>query len=298
MSHIAKPAPTGLLILLAVLQAGCLLESDSIKVVGECGPRDLTPECCLKENPDQWERCTGSTEMAEAVKEAEAAGRTPSLTTKLIAAGVAVAVALQPQINSAESRGTELAADLLAKVEKAIVQCVRKADREVNDYHFKGKSPTWEICQEVKVGEQTTWAAYLGLFKHEQSWPCLQKALDKLLPKDRYLLRPRFRLNEQTGKWEYLNENEVRQIVTEQGWKGLKGTIEPDIILMDEKGFIVHLYDLKFPCPETNPAVWRWYKNEPWEGRNQGALYKEALQLRVTPKLVSPRLGVEPKNMK
>ena len=31
--------------------------------------------------------------------------------------------------------------------------------------------------QQVKVGEHTTWAAYLGLFKHEESWPCLREAL-------------------------------------------------------------------------------------------------------------------------
>jgi hypothetical protein len=35
----------------------------------------------------------------------------------------------------------------------------------------------------------------------------------------------------------------VKQIVSEQGWKGLTGTIEPDIILMDEKGVIVRVYD-------------------------------------------------------
>lgn len=51
MRHIAKPGPLGLVILLAVLQAGCLSETDPFEPLGECGPRDLTPECCLKENP-------------------------------------------------------------------------------------------------------------------------------------------------------------------------------------------------------------------------------------------------------
>jgi hypothetical protein len=152
-----------LLVLLLVLHAGCLAE-DSVEVAGECGPRDLTPECCLKRLPGEWERCTGSTEMAQAV------GRTPSLALKVGAIGTAGGVAVQSvRIGSAEQRGVVLAANLLAKIEKAIVQCARKAERQVNDHHFNGRSPSWEICQQVKVGEQTTWAAYLGLFKHEQA---------------------------------------------------------------------------------------------------------------------------------
>ncbi|WNG46897.1 hypothetical protein F0U60_24290 [Archangium minus] len=266
-----------LLMLLAVLQAGCLLESEpSIEVAGKCGPRDLSPECCLKEFPGQWERCTGVSAY--------------SMGTRVIAAGVAVTVALNPVIDSAERRGVALAADLLAKVEKAIVQCVRKADQEVNDYHFNGRSPSREICQQVKVGEQTTWAAYLGLFKHEQARPCLEEALSKLIP-DRYRLHPRFRFDERSGKWEFLDENKVKQIVSEQGWKGLTGTIEPDIVLLDEKGFIVHVYDLKFPCPGTNPAIWNRYMKGPWLGSTQGDVYKQVLH--TDPNLVSPRHGVE-----
>jgi hypothetical protein len=74
------------------------------------------------------------------------------------------------------------------------------------------------------------------------------------------------------------------------GWKGLTGTIEPDIILMDAEGFIMHVYDLKFPCPESNGAFWEWYKDGTWKDSSQGGLYKDALQ--VNPRLVSPRQGV------
>ncbi|MGZ3460458.1 MAG: hypothetical protein ACXU86_18370 [Archangium sp.] len=295
MRHPARSGPLRLLVLLAVLQAGCLAESDPVKVepdpvevLGKCGPRELTPECCLKENPGQWERCTGS---SEAEWEAEKAARSHSLGAKAAAAATAGVLAVQPLIiNAAEQRGAELSADVLAKVEKAILQCVRKADKEVNDYHFNGKSPSWDICQQVKVGDQTTWAAYLGLFKHEQAWPCLREALDKLMP-GRYRLHPRFRLNERTGEWEFLEESTVREIVASQGWKGLKGTIEPDVILQDEKGFIVRVYDLKFPCPETNGAQWSRYTKGPWTYSTQKDVYKGALK--VTPLLVSPREGVE-----
>ena len=275
-----------LLVLLLVLQAGCLAE-DSVEVAGECGPRDLTPECCLKRLPGEWERCTGSTEMAQAV------GRTPSRALKAGAVGVAGGLAAQSvRIGSAERRGAELAANLLAKIEKAIVQCARKAERQVNDHHFKGRSPSWEICQQVKVGEQTTWAAYLGLFKHEQAWPCLREALDALLPKVNYRLHPRFYVNPRTGRWEHMDENMVSQIVSREGWSGLRGTIEPDIVLLDEHGIVIHVYDLKFPCPESNDARWEKFGEQRSDYWDQGELYEDALG--VTPKLVSPREGVVP----
>jgi hypothetical protein len=133
MLHTAKMRSVWLLVLLAVLQAGCQAETDLIEEAGKCGPRDLSPECCLKQSPGQWERCTGSSRMAE-----EAVRSSPSLAMKAVAAGTAgaMAVAANPQINSAERRGVELATDLLAKVEKAIAQCARRADQEVNDYHL------------------------------------------------------------------------------------------------------------------------------------------------------------------
>ncbi|WNG36466.1 hypothetical protein F0U61_24405 [Archangium violaceum] len=274
------------LVILTVLQAGCLLEAELAEVTGECGPRDLTPECCLKQHPGQWERCTGSSEMVELTE------RSTSLGMKTLATGMAVAttVAMKPQINSAERRGVELAADLLTKIEKAITKCVRQADQYVNDYHFNGKSPDREICEQIKVGEKTTWAAYLGLFKHEQAWPCLREALNKLIPPDRYRLYPRFQFNEKKGQWEYMDENTVSQIVSAQGWKGLTGTIEPDIILLDKHGVIVRVYDLKFPCPETNSAYWSRYTKGRWMDQSQGDLYFHALQ--VKPILVSPRQGI------
>jgi hypothetical protein len=292
MRHTAKIGLVRLLLLLAVLQMGCLSESDSAEVAGACGPRDLTPECCLKQFPGQWERCTGSPEMARAAEATGAVGRTPSLTLKATAAGLIVSMAGQTvRIGSAEQRGTELAADLLAKVEAAIVRCVRRADQQVNDYHFHGKSPDWDICQQVKVGDRTTWAAYLGLFKHEQAWPCLREALDKLLPRKNYRLRPRFYVGPKTGRWEHMPEEMMSQILSREGWSGLRGTIEPDIVILDENGFIVHVYDLKFPCPESNPARWETYgEGERWEYWSQGELYKKALG--IEPGLVSPRWGV------
>ncbi|WP_375768594.1 hypothetical protein NR798_44100 [Archangium gephyra] len=273
-----------LLVLMAVLQAGCLSELDEAALGVECGPRDLTPECCLKKNPGQWERCTGSSEMARAVGET-------SLLVKVTAVGMVVVMAAQTvHIGSAERRGVELATDLRKKVEEEIVRCVRRAEQEVNDYHFDGKSPTLKQCQEVKVGERTTWAAYLGLFKHEMAWPCLREALDKLVTNKGYLLHARFYVDPTTGQWKHMTQDMMSQIVTHQGWSGLRGTIEPDIVLLDANGVVIHVYDLKFPCPETNGAGWGHYKDGRWKDWSQEEVYRKALE--VIPRLASPRDGV------
>jgi hypothetical protein len=114
--------------------------------------------------------------------------------------------------------------------------------------------------------------------------------MEGLLPKKNFLLHPRFYVNPKTGRWEHMDENMVSQIVSREGWAGLRGTIEPDIVLLDENGIIIRVYDLKFPCPETNGARWDPYEDGRWKDWHQGELYKTALG--VPPHLVSPREGV------
>lgn len=277
MSRKAREDTLGVLALLALLEASCLAEWTP-PGGGRCEPGDASPECCVKEHLGEWERCAASPPDVRS-----------DVVLRATAGGVAVVMALHPVIGTSEQRGVELATDLSAKVEEALVRCVREADRFVNDHHFQGKSPSAEQCGQLRLGEKTTWAAYLGLFKHEQSWPCLHERLSKLMP-GRYWLQARFRFDEQTQRWEFLDERKVKDLIAQQGWKGLTGTIEPDVILLDEKGTIVRVYDLKFPCPSTNMASWNNYYEGPWFGLSQGKLYENALQ--VKPLLVSPRWGV------
>ncbi len=269
-----------LLVLLALLQGGCLAESSLDGGELKCGPRDLTPECCLKQNPGDWQKCTGASGPTEAGI---------SVAMKIASVGAAAALALQPIIGSAERRGVELATDLRSDVEAAILKCVRRVERQANDQHFDGESPSREQCAELKR-EGQTWAMYLGSFKHNLAWDCLHEALKQLLP-CRYLFEPRFQFNEGTGRWEFLTREMVNQIVSQQGWKGLEGTIAPDIVIMDAHGVIIHVYDMKFPCPETNLARWETYRNGAWLGSTQGGLYLDALY--AEPTLISPREGVK-----
>lgn len=252
----------------------------------QCGPRDLTVECCLKKNPGQWEKCTGTPSPGES-------GVSEGVKRNLgraAAASTAVAVALQPRFNSAEQRGVELAADLRTNIEAAILRCVRGAEREFNNHYFKDKSPSREQCAESKRPGQT-WAAYLGLRKHQEANICLEEELRKWLPR-RYLLQPRFRLNEQTGRWEYLDGEKEAQVVSLLGWSALEGSIAPDIVIMDRNGVIILVYDMKFPCPGSNVARWDYYSKGPWAFSAQNQVYSRALG--VEPLLVSPGDGIVP----
>ncbi|MFP2928392.1 hypothetical protein ACLESO_25000 [Pyxidicoccus sp. 3LG] len=269
-----------LLLLLVLLQGGCLAESALDEADLQCGPRDFTVECCLKKNPGQWERCTGSPGPAESGL---------SGTQKAIAAATAVAVALQPRINSAERRGVELAVNLRTAVEDAILRCTRRADREANEDFFDGRSPSPEECRESKR-EGQTWAMYLGVHKHHLAKQCLQEALGKLMP-GRFLLEARFLFKERTGQWEYLDKEAVDRLVSQVGRMALEGSIAPDIVIMDDKGVIILVYDMKFPCPESNGARWDFYSRGPWALRSQDEIYFQAL--RSEPLLVSPQEGVQ-----
>jgi hypothetical protein len=270
-----------LLLLLVLFQGGCLAESTLDRADLQCGPRDLTVECCLKKNPGQWEKCTGTPNPGES----GVSKGVKRNVGRAVAAGTAVAVALQPRINSAEQRGVELATDLLGELEEAILKCVRRAERAVNDHYFNGESPSRERCAERKR-EGQTWAMYLRLRKHDEAQECLAVELWKLLP-GRYLFQPRFRFNEQTGKWEFLSQEEVDRVLSRQRHRGLEGTIAPDIVIMDVNGLIIRVYDMKFPCPGTNDARWETYKTGRWVGRTQGQVYGDALQ--TEPRLVSPK---------
>jgi hypothetical protein len=208
----------------------------------------------------------------------------------VVATGAAVAV--QPQPVSPERRGVELAASVLRKVEQAIERCTREAEAAVNGTDARGMELNEAFCQEVKVeGIGQTWGMYLGLRKHHEVKLCLRKALGDLLEKKRLWLEPIFYLNPRTGRWEYMSEDMASQILSREGWKGLEGTIKPDIVLVDAAGIVLQVYDMKFPCPPGNAGGWHVYEEGRWIDWHQNDLYWSALG--VYPSLVTPQKGIK-----
>jgi hypothetical protein len=202
---------------------------------------------------------------------------------ELGANAASVAAALRPLDN-----------DQRARIDEAILECVKDADFQLNDRAFGG-SPSREQCSEVlerdASGRPVTRAMRLGTEKHDLAMECIQRKLNELRPGG-FSLNQRYRLNRLTGKWEPLSRQELEALLR-AGGKELLGTIEPDIVIHSGNPTeVLDVYDLKFPCPGTNAARWNDYpKGHPHEDLNQGQLYEQAFG--VKPARVSPRWSVE-----
>ncbi|KFE68699.1 hypothetical protein DB31_7936 [Hyalangium minutum] len=181
-----------------------------------------------------------------------------------------------------------------ARVEEAILDCVKDADYQLNERYFGG-SPTREQCAEVvgrnARGEPVTRAMQLGREKHQLALECIQKKLQELRPGG-FSLEQRYRLNEGSGKWVPLSRSQVEALLR-AGGKGLVGTIEPDIVIhTGNAAEVLDVLDLKFPCPGTNPPKWNEYGNgHPYENLTQGQAYERAFG--VKPARVAPHWDIQ-----
>ncbi|WP_224362036.1 hypothetical protein [Hyalangium versicolor] len=214
--------------------------------------------------------------------------------------GEAQALAARQRLVEVSASGASLAAGLRnlteeqrALVDTIILDCVKDADFLLNEKLFGG-SPTREQCAEVLErdanGKPVTRAMRLGLEKHEAAMACIQEKLPPLR-QGGFSLNQRYRLNPHTGKWEPLSRQQVEALLR-TGGKDLVGTIEPDVVIhTGNVAEVLDVYDLKFPCPGTNPPTWRTYgEGHPYRGADQGSTYQQAFG--GNPARVAPRWGV------
>ena len=181
-----------------------------------------------------------------------------------------------------------------ARIGQAIHNCVQEADFKLNERYFGG-SPTRAQCSEVveldRNGEPVTRAMLLGREKHALALECIQRELSRLR-KDGFSLNQRYRENKATGRWEPLSQNQV-EALRHNGGSGLTGTIEPDIVIhTGNPAEVLDIFELKFPCPGTNPARWHPYgPGSPHHPLHQGEVYAKAFG--GNPARVSPRWGIK-----
>jgi hypothetical protein len=183
-------------------------------------------------------------------------------------------------------------------IEEKLQECADLARSEVllrYAWHFKGPTPTAHECKQEttdRLGRRVTWAMRLGTEMHEVALQCTEAALNHLRPGG-FSLEQRYRYDSATGQWKLVSANQER-LLEETGNGGeLLGTLQPDIVIHPGDPLLVQaVYDFKFPCANTDKRPeWREYpEGHPYEGMNQGALYKRALG--PTPRIVVPRLGV------
>ncbi|NMO14370.1 hypothetical protein HPC49_02675 [Pyxidicoccus fallax] len=184
----------------------------------------------------------------------------------------------------------------VGELEERLVECARKAERQVNDEFFGGRAPTRQECgEEVEVdgcGGRVTRAMALGQRKHEVALRCAREVLQDLWRRP-YSIEQRYRYYPNARLLETVSREEEARLLKEGCTKELWRTIKPDLVLHadgDRLRSVVTL-DYKFPCPGTNVPQWKEYGDtSAYAGSNQGRLYMDALGGRSF--LLSPRMGL------
>jgi len=191
--------------------------------------------------------------------------------------------------------GHSLDAELQARIDEALAECADEARSQVMFKHFQ-RSPTHEECEEVvgtdSKGQPITRAMKLGVEQHDVALLCAEKKLSELKPGG-FSIQPRYRVDPETGKAEYLPREVVETLLRQGRSAELRGTIEPDIVIHEgEPHRVQDVYDYKFPCVNSSkPSPWRKYpETSPHSGKFQGEVYKAALGGK--PARVQPHLGV------
>ncbi|MCP3137696.1 hypothetical protein [Pyxidicoccus xibeiensis] len=186
----------------------------------------------------------------------------------------------------------------LGRVEELLEECARQAHFEVNEQQFgQGKRPTREQCDEVVKNpwnQDVKRAVELGRLKHEAALRCVQEALEKLFPGN-YSLEPRYAYDLKTKQTRLISREQVEEWLR-SGWLHLLvGTLVPDVVLHETGNplKVQRVYDFKFPCANDNHAQWRPYPpKHPYHPKDQGQMYKDALNGADLPATVSPVFGI------
>ncbi|NMO22032.1 hypothetical protein HPC49_35600 [Pyxidicoccus fallax] len=191
-----------------------------------------------------------------------------------------------------------LSAAELHRVESILVDCVKAAHFQVNERMFgQGKRPTLEQCEEkVKNpwNQEVKLSVELGRLKHEDAFECVRRELDAFM-QGGYSIEPRYAYNVKTKQTRLISREQVEEWL-QAGWQHLLlGTLVPDFVIHETGNplKVQAVYDFKFPCANDLDVQWRLYPpRHPYQFKDQGRMYKEALGGDETPALVSPILGI------
>ncbi|WP_223759757.1 hypothetical protein [Myxococcus sp. RHSTA-1-4] len=233
------------------------------------------------------------TETAGRLRHTAAVGRAASAAapaaTRVVASVLAQAVPVLLTLLEGDNAVGEL--------EERLVECARKAERQVNAAYFGNRSPTRQECgEEVEVdrcGERITRAMVLGQRKHEVALRCAREVLEERWRRP-YSIEQRYRYYPHAKVVERVSREEESRLLKEGCTKELWRTIKPDLVLHENSGLLlksVLTVDYKFPCPDTNKPQWKEYGgNSAYAGSDQGRIYRDALGGKTF--LISPRMGV------
>ncbi len=181
------------------------------------------------------------------------------------------------------------------RVEQILKDCVEQASAEVNLRRFGGNPTPAQCAEKVGVdakGKPVTRAMTLGTEKHEAALRCIEAALNRERPGG-FRLEQRYRYDQNTKETAVLSEEQAQALLRQGRGDELRKTIRPDVVIDGVDPLRPHaVYDLKFPCPGSNPPT-RWHdypQGHPYFRLDQGAVYDRALG--VKPARVTPGWGV------
>lgn len=183
----------------------------------------------------------------------------------------------------------------LARVEQLVEECAKDAEFEVNERELGGRRTTRELCQEEvgrdSRGQPVTRAMALGTLKHAVALQCVREKLGELMPEN-FSIEPRYHYDVSKSVTRLLDPKQVEAWLRDGLVALLVGTLVPDVVIHASGNplKVQVVYEMKFPCPSTNPGKWRDYPlDHPHQQPNQKALYEIALGGKA--KLMTPRYG-------
>lgn len=183
------------------------------------------------------------------------------------------------------------------EIEEELERCADLARSELLLRHegdFKELTPDADECMQPAKGaasKNVTWAMQLGTEMHEETRGCVEAALNRLRPGG-FSLEQRYRFDRRTGRKKLVSPEEEALLAETHNIGELAGSLKPDVVIHAGDPLNPEaVYDFKFPCVNTDePPAWSRYSDGPYQGSDQGRIYKEAFGPNVS--RVVPRLGI------
>ncbi|WP_245814591.1 hypothetical protein [Cystobacter ferrugineus] len=218
------------------------------------------------------------TETVGRMRHAAALKRAAGVAVSTVAAASTIAL-LAPEVLGFFQNDEEE----LSRLEVALLECVQRAERDINAERFGHGAPTVADCNAVvgvdRCGRPIYQSMELGNLKHARALTCMQDILKELWPGP-VSIEQRYRFYRHAKVLETVSREEEKRLLDADCAEELRGTIKPDVVLHADRKLLraILLLDLKFPCPADRDPKWTEYGHKStYSGSSQGRIYQEAL---------------------
>jgi hypothetical protein len=144
--------------------------------------------------------------------------------------------------------------DELGRLEAGLLECVQRAEREINAERFGNSSPSSADCKTVvgmdRCGRPIYQSMELGNLKHAHALACMHDILRELWPAP-VSIEQRYRFYRHAKVIETISRAEEQRLLDEDCVGELRGTLKPDVVLHADRHLLraILILDLKFRAP-------------------------------------------------